>query len=309
VLTVSEKRVAVMNPDILLLRAAVPSDAPVYGRLMSHGFAGPDFERRFAWQYFNELDHSTLFIAEVAGEPVGMSGVELRPLSNGWLSGAMIDVVVAPAWRRRGVLRAVAGAIESHARSRGAFVLTSLVNSAGAAAVENIAGWSVRRSIPILRRATAPAFAPEPAYEGIAPGSDAPVRFERSDRYRRWRFAEHPFYRYLFAASSDGTTAVLKLFGSPPNGDIVEVFGALDDMRSLESAYRAATSALFAAGAADALIWGALPQGERELLGRLGWREDAASGRFLAVKVLDDAATFLNDARRWRIQPADIEHY
>lgn len=276
---------------------------------MEPAFSGFDFEHRFVWQYANSLRHSTLFVAEVDGASIGMAGLEIRQLSNGWRAGAVIDVVVAAAWRKRGVFRRVIGALESFARTARVSVLTSIVNAPGAAALERINGWSLLTRIPLLRRDSTAAFPRQSVSEDIAVAGIEPVGITRDDRYREWRFRNHPFYRYQRISVSGGVEAEVKAFGSPVRGDIVEVFGSVRNVGALDAAYRCAAESLARSGATDVITWGILPPFELELLKRLGWRSEQTQDRRFAVNPLTDEAHILSDVSRWRIQPADIEHY
>ncbi len=274
---------------------------------MEQGFAGSGFERRFKWQYFNALEHSTLFIAAVDGEPAGIGGVELRRLSNGCLSGAVIDLAVAQHWRKRGVLRVLIDHIVAFARKRDTAVLTSLVNAQGAVALEHLPGWSVLAKIPLLRRDNSIEFSSQAAREGLE-SPDSSVGFVRSDQYREWRYRGHPLYKYRYVPVSERCGAIVKLYGTSPLGDILEVFGDVRSASELENAYRAAGADLASAGASESTTWGLLPSIELELVHRLGWRDDTQERSF-AVNALSNEAQVLLNVKRWRIQPADIEHY
>lgn len=276
---------------------------------MEQGFSGDDFERRFTWQYFNDLGHSTLFIAEAGGRAVGITGLELRELSNGWLSGAVIDVAVAADWRKRGVMREIMTSVESVARSRGLRLLTSVVNGPGAAAIAHLKGWLVLAKIPLLRYSLEVAAPDTRRSGGLSPEQGPSVGFARNEAYRSWRFRNHPYYEYRRITTSEGVEAEVKVFQPARTGDIVDVFGDTGDPCALERAYKAATAALGQMGASEVQTWGILPAKELDVLHRLGWIRDSSQERSFAMNALSSEALILQDANRWRLQPADIEHY
>jgi hypothetical protein len=194
------------------------------------------------------------------------------------------------------------------ARARGVFALTSLPNVLGSTALARIPGWSVLAEIPTLRRPVAEPLPEAPAGETLACGAANAIEYVRDDAYRRWRFQDHPFYRYV-RSDVDGAGVTTKLFGEPPVIDVLEISGVTAEPRRLEAAYRSVIDRAAEAGAVEALTWGLLPSAERELLQRLGWRRYEGPKRNFALLPLDRAARAIADASKWRVQPADIEHY
>ena len=106
----------------LLVRNAAGSDAGVIATLLTElGYpASTDFAaERLA--FFDADLSSRLQVADAAGEVVGLVATHVVPRLDGeLLSCRIVDVVVAPDYRRRGVGRALLGAAEEEARQRGA---------------------------------------------------------------------------------------------------------------------------------------------------------------------------------------------
>lgn len=84
---------------------------------------------------------SALFVAEAAGEIAGMALVKLESPSrmSDERSADIGRVVVEPAWRRRGVARALIAAAEGFARARGARWISAKIFSGNA---EALAFWA-----------------------------------------------------------------------------------------------------------------------------------------------------------------------
>lgn len=296
-------------PSSISVRTASVDDGNTYQRFMEQSFSGDWFEQRFLWQYFGTVSKSTLLLAEVGKEPVAMVGVELRRLNNGWLCGTLIDMVVAEAWRRRGVLRALEKAASEHARWSGAAAMTSLPNTLGALALGRLPGWSIVCQVPLLSRSSNHPFPPGPVSPGITLRSTPSIEVARDAAYRAWRFAAHPRNRYVMLTTDSGKTAAVKSHGTGSSvGDIVEVYGPSTSLEAFEDIYRVAAKKLAGLGARIVITWGVLPAEECELLLGLGW-ETATQERYFAAKALTPPAELLYRRESWRLQPADIEHY
>jgi len=288
------------------VRFGTPEDAGAYAALMRLAFGDVQpYELRYRWQYWSDPQHSKLLVFEADDNVAGMLGVEMRPLTNGLVSGVIRDIVVTPQHRRRGVLRRLCGEANRLVVKRGGALLASFVNAAAASALARVAGWQILTPIPVLRRDVRAELPRTRVSEGLL--AREVVAFDRNRQNRVWRFDQHPVHEYFTASFRTGI-AVMKLFGDPPSGDIVDVNAVPLELEVLEGTYRAAVERLRTMGAHEAVTWGILPASERDLLSRLGWQSGDASRSF-AVSVLRPEAKSLADASGWRLQPADIEHF
>lgn len=148
------------SPDIVI-RPATPADAPALGRLgallvaVHHGFdpqrfisPGPGTERGYGEYLSSQINapDMVVLVAEQDGEVVGyayggVEGVDWMALRGP--AGALYDLVVDPAQRRRGVGRRLLDAAVAALMEKGAprVVLSTADRNAGAQALFAEAGF------------------------------------------------------------------------------------------------------------------------------------------------------------------------
>jgi GNAT superfamily N-acetyltransferase len=111
------------------IRKARLEDAlPVASLLSELGYPTDEQQARGRLERLAEEPHTTILVAELEGEVVGLAGVRAeRLLEHDDASARLIALVVAQRQRRRGVGRSLVEAAEEEARALGCFriVLTS----------------------------------------------------------------------------------------------------------------------------------------------------------------------------------------
>jgi ribosomal protein S18 acetylase RimI-like enzyme len=129
------------------IRSARPGDAPALHRMREE--AGWDQEKVAAWIAASIAGERPTWVAELAGQAVGMVSLELADsdpeVADGDGVAAVTSLSVLASAGRRGIGRALTVFAEGQARARGVRVLTLNTRPTNAAAIALYEGLGYRR--------------------------------------------------------------------------------------------------------------------------------------------------------------------
>lgn len=292
-------------------RLANKSDIPVIMTLVNAQYTRKKNEAYFQWQFFNSYYPTVLMCAFEGNKLVGMFGLQKRRLTNGVAIGHLIDLLVAPEWRGRGIFKEMG--LRAFTYFPDIQALSVLPNSSGKTACEKAFGMKTIAKIDdlVLRslvRAESPNFAPSQPF--VSPPNY--FRFTTNNDYRLWRYDISPVYSYNKIGLSNAASAIIKLFTDPTTGeiwgDIVDYDCRSGDHNELGDLFLLTIDYLFEKGASSINTW-ALPH---TLLH--GWLtsvgfEKLSRERYFCVKALQSVHNYLYDVAQWDLVQADAEIY
>lgn len=138
----------------MIFRLATPSDVPALCELLEILFAiEADFEfdapsaRRGFELFFAHPDRAAIFVAEEAGEVIGMCSAQITiSTARGGYSAWIEDVILKPEFRGCGLMPQLLGELEKWARERGALRLQNLCDLTNAPALAFYEKWGAKRT-------------------------------------------------------------------------------------------------------------------------------------------------------------------
>ena len=136
-----------MHANRWVIRPVRPDDAPALRRMREE--AGWDVEKVPAWITASISGERPTWVAEIAGETVGMVSLEFvdpdPEVADGEEVAAVTSLSVLASAARRGIGRALTVLAEEQARARGVRVLTLNTRPTNAAAIALYEGLGYRR--------------------------------------------------------------------------------------------------------------------------------------------------------------------
>jgi GNAT superfamily N-acetyltransferase len=298
--------------DSITVRPARETDIPQLVVLMNNQYARKKNGSYFVWQYFASYYPAILMCAFQDTELVGMFGVQKKELNNGVIVGQATDLLVSPAWRRRGVFTMLGQRATSYFRKLD--VICVLPNQNGRNACENAFGWKTVGKIDsvILRENS---FG-NPHRELSAPERERKkkdlARFKYDSGVRAWRFDRHPDYNYEYINLLSGEFAVVKRFTDPLTGDcfgdIVDVECDLNNPDRIRELFVQSIMNLKERNISGITSW-ALPHTLlRSVVEDLGFVV-VPQERYFCLDVLRNEFNYLYDLSNWHLVQADSEIY
>ncbi len=315
----------------LNIRHAGPGDGPAFVALFNTYYKRKTSLEYFKWQFFHSPFESRLFTAFDKDRLVGIYGIKIIPLTNGIVTGFVVDVLIDESYRRRGIGHLLETEAENFCREKKAAVLSVLPNAAGNAAFKSYGWKSVAKidtlvmdrpvlsesdNVPVLSESDNVPVLPEGA--GVPAGwidpIDPYIEFAKGREFREWRYDRHPVYKYENIALDNANFAITKAFTDPFNGnryqDIVEiVYNGPAELRSLlgkifEQEQAGQTGQTGQTGTLT--VW-ALPHTPLfGFLSDLGFRA-LQQERFFCLKVLDQRIDWLYQVDKWNLSEIDAE--
>lgn len=290
-------------------RLATEVDIPHMVALFNATYKRQVSNAYFSWQFISSY-YPTIYLCAFEGERfVGVFGLQKRRLTNGTKVGHLIDLMVSPDYRGKGIFtqlgqRAIAFFPDLDA-------LSVLPNLAGKEACEKAFGMKTIAKINplLLKKSEEPLEVP---IASAATSAQVLLEFEKNDAYRRWRYESNPWYRYTLAAYDTGDM-VTKTFTDPSTQetfvDIVDFRAKDDGLRKLAKLFTMGSNTiLFDQGFQSITTW-ALPHTPLyTVLKSLGYSEFPQE-RYFCVKALCFEAESVYDIRQWNLVQADAEIY
>jgi len=294
--------------DQLMLRPATALDASQFVELMNSQYARKKDTRYFDWQYIHPCDPTILMCAFEAGKLCGMFGLKKRELNNGVVVGQVIDMLIVPTWRKKGLFRALAEeAVQQMEQELD--IVCVLANAVGNYAVQKSLGYQHIGTIKTHLLKTSEYISGTSIEEDILNEGKDNVRFVKSQEYNRWRFDENPCYSYETICVKEAT-AWVKIFADPVTsikyGDIVDIESSKTSATSLRGVLCAACDYLKLQNVKGITVWAMVGSLLREMAESIGFQESDQE-RYFCAKVLNPKCEYLIEFHNWRLVEADSE--
>ncbi|MDD5129532.1 MAG: GNAT family N-acetyltransferase [Candidatus Omnitrophica bacterium] len=291
------------------LRPANALDAAQFVEIMNSQYARKKNQEYFYWQYINPPEPTVLMCAFQGDQMCGMFGLKKRKLNNGVVIGQAIDMLIAPAWRKKGLFPELARqAVQYFGKEFD--VLSVLANAAGNHAVVRSLGWRNAGIIKtfFLKNPQSVTCRPDGTDAGDCAGK---VRFQKDQDYRNWRFDKNPCYSYK-AVSVENATAWVKVFIDPLTnlryGDIVDFDIPCLEAMNFRNLFYAACEYLKLQKVEAITVW-ALPGGLlRNIAESFGFQETSQE-RYFCLKIISPKCAYLDKFINWDLSEADSEIY
>jgi hypothetical protein len=293
----------------IIIRPANADDALPFIELMNKYVLRKKNTDYFYWQYINAVNPTALFMAYDRDILAGYCGVKIQPLSNSYLCGFIIDLIIHENYRNRALFFLLERAIHEFALNNLAVAVASLPNHKGMIAHKNLEGWNNLCQVfeLIVRPRVACAIA-----QNKSKTPKELISFKKDDRYRNWRYARHPEYKYTYIKLKSGEFAITKIFADPVTGerfgDIVDFECALNNAEILGELFLRAVLEFKEQGLDNVTAW-ALPHTDLySALKSIGFKE-VPKERYFCVKVIEPKYEYLYDLASWHLVQADSEIY
>lgn len=271
-------------------RLTEPRDIPQLVELVNAQYARKKTPAYFTWQFFESYYETICMGAFDHDALVGMFGLQRRMLTNGLVMGHLIDLLVDPRWRGKGVFSELADRSLSHFKDLRAFSV--LPNGYGKAACERLGFRTIAKIddlVLVKKKYLVPKEIPVLPMPSLA--------YAANDAYRVWRFEKNPTYRYETVQDN-----VTKIFTDPVTG---EKFG---DIVAYQKNPMPAVDSFFDRNIEQISTW-ALPHSPLfPFLQQTGF-VPLQRERYFCIKTLDQNLDSLYDITHWRLVPADAELY
>jgi len=289
----------------IFYRFAKKSDIPQLVDLMNAQYARKKNERYFLWQYFNSVQPTILTVALINQEVIGMFGLQKRKLNNGAVVGQAIDLLVSFRWRGKGIFKELAE--ETIEYFSDIDILCVLPNLNGKNACEKGLGWKTLGKINSMFLKNDAEKSTE-IIKNHGPKKDL-IKFDYNPKIRKWRFNQHPIYKYSKVGNSN-KFATVKVFKDPLTrqcyGDIVDFECDINNESTLKDLFLEAILCLKKQGLKTITTW-ALPHTcLYKVIKSLGFIETPRE-RYFCLKVLNRKYKNLYDFSNWHLVQADAE--
>jgi GNAT superfamily N-acetyltransferase len=218
------ERVKQLNPTIVIREAAL-SDADKFVSLFNTYYKRKTNIGYFTWQFFDTPCPSKLFAAFDGDQLVGFFGVKIYPVTGNINTGFVVDFLIHETYRKRGIGYLLAGEVENFCSKNKVAVLTGLPNAFGNAALRSM-GWQSIAKIDTLINEKIETLDIDLNDVEIQEQKKL-VQFKKTDELNKWRFDDHPVYKYDRISVDKNNYAVIKVFIDPVTGnsflDIVDL--------------------------------------------------------------------------------------
>jgi GNAT superfamily N-acetyltransferase len=299
-----------------------------YARKVARGY--------YDWQFFRTPFPCRLLFATTAdGDFAGCYGCQLKPSLDGATRLAWtLDMMVAPAWQRKGVFKAMARSAEEWASSQSVAALCVMANAQGQAALVGGMKWRPVTTFTDFVCQSPEVVQPEREVEQAGLLLSKIDRFDdallepthtvgqgsartfRSADYMNWRFVEHAQHRYdllaLQVRGEDQGYVALKVFTDPHTGhrfgDIVDIGWARSLDGSLPMILRRVLEHFQDMGVRTASTW-LQTNTPLDPAGAAAGFVPTERKRYFCCKAIDSKNRWLEDVSRWSITMTEAEVY
>lgn len=284
-------------------RQARSNDIPALIKLMNNQYKRKKNKDYFIWQFFRSEYTIVLIVAQFQNEIVGMLGLQKRILSNNAKIGQVIDMLISPDFRGRGIFsKMINHSIEKLGKIDAICVLP---NQNGKRAVEKL-GWEKLANINDL-------ILEGRLHESIVDlkfkGTNV-IAFNYSEAIINWRFNHHPNHEYYINSIDDSNFTVSKIFEDPITnqkfGDIV--YSKISTAEKLHEILINTIKFLNTKGIYSITTWALQHTKEYKVLIQLGFKQKIRE-RYFLLKVYNSKFDNLYKINNWHLFQADAEMY
>jgi hypothetical protein len=277
--------------------------------LMNSQYARQKTPQYFRWQYFESYFPAVLMGAFADDSLVGMFGLQKKKLNNGLCIGQLIDLLIAPDWRKKGLFNQLAD--KAYGFYNDIEIFCVLPNLNGKNACEKSLGFKTIAKIDslVLKDQGLNNDNSSDKSTGDAKQSSL-IAFEKNDEYRKWRFDKNPEYKYDRVTGSCGAFSITKIFKDPVTGD---QYGDIVEYESentglLSELFHKTTEELFKTDIKNITTW-ALPHTEIfQILKNMGFVESSQE-RYFCIKIFNESLEKLDNINNWHLTQSDAELY
>ncbi len=277
-------------------------------------------EQFYLWQCFENINPSVLFVAEEDYRICGMFGIQKRRISTGACGGQVSWINVAKDHRGTGLFAALGSAALSCFPELDFLFIFS--NEAGRKPCEtklDLFFPGMIRTMVLFNFPGQPK-SKHPVFEKIDSNTRFPpdhrfqngISFERTQKFRAWRFAHSPVYDYFKLELVSGVFSVFKIYKNPSSGeifgDIVDLECPLSDREKTTSLIKSTCAILRTMGAQAVSIWAVPETYFYLLLTEMGFRESNRQTNF-GIRSLHPGYNYLYDFDRWTIFQSDATNF
>lgn len=302
------------------IRIADRNDIKGIVELQKHIY--PEYNRDapfFVWQCFENANPSILVVAQENTSVVGTFGIQKIRTTTGLYGGQISWIIIA-----------------QHKRGSGLFARMSQLALESIQGLDFIFIFANKEAVLPCKKRLGMAFIGELSQLVAKPGpagdctdtsvetvsnatrfdklfcSAGTVTFERTERYRRWRYANSTVYTYFKVSVPSGEYAVIKLFedrhSSQVKGDIVDFECDLLDSLKLQSLFHAASLELGKMGATTITTWAVPGSNVQSLLEEMGFvKSDHRT--FFGARIFNQEHGRLCDLGAWHLVQSDASNY
>jgi N-acetylglutamate synthase-like GNAT family acetyltransferase len=289
-------------------RAAKKSDIGQLVNLMNGQYARQKNARYFLWQFFKPVQPSTLIVAINNKKIIGMFGIQKKILSNKVIVGQLIDLLILPDYRDRGIFKTMAG--KALLRFKNLQAIIVFPNQNGKRACEKSLGMKTLAKIDSLILDTKNFQDHSDKTNFDNKNISQLIQFKKTDTWRHWRYNLHPDYKYKKIIKNKDNFLIVKIFEDPLTkmkyGDIVDI--KQKKITDLAILVAKANNYFIKKNIKLITTW-ALPHTQiSQFFKQLGFKP-LSQERYFCVKVLKSKNKNLYDINNWQLVQADAEIY
>lgn len=266
------------------------------------------------WQYFNHEVPTIVFGAFHKNELIGCEALQLAQLSNGIVSGIIIDVIIHTAYRGNGIFGLIEDAITSYAHLNNIDIIWSIANQAGMTAMVK-AG---RRNVGKIRQQSLSLedynhFCKQSVkYDNVHKALEIEKVNRNYSDTLDWKFKNNPRFLYHEVAINDIQKSYIKLFDDKKKGilvgDIVFYPRPVTNDGMFVELIQKSCEKLFSLGTTMVSIWAVEHSPQFNILKQFGFKEDGYI-KYLTCKILNEEYSYLYDLKYWDLAQADSEMF
>jgi len=286
---------------------ASEKDIPQLVKLFNSHYTIKKNDDYFLWQYFKSPLPTVLVCAFYDKKIIGMFGLQKKLLSNNIKIGQIIDILIAPDFRKMGIFKKLSK--EAFLLFKDIEIYCVFANLNGKSACEKSLNFKTIHKIDqlVFDYNIKNDKKNNQKYNII---NNNLVKFKKSNQFRIWRYFNHPHYRYQKISFNKNTFAIVKVFDEPNTnqrlGDIVEIkFSSDKDIVNLFNKLLKH----FKDNNINKITTWALPHTKQyDVLSSLNFK-CIDSERYFCIKSNHKKYDFLKNQNTWSLEQADTEIY
>jgi len=273
----------------------------------------------FVWQCFENVNQSVLIIARQNTAIVGMLGIQKIQTTNGLFGGQFSWIVVAENKRKSGLFAKMSSlALESFPALDFIFIFANrnaLLPCAKTLGIKFIGdGYqliSKNNSADTCTASYLEHIDIRTVFNNI-PCSERGISFLKTERYRRWRYANSTVHQYFKLSIPSGEYAIIKIFNEKQSsriiGDIVDFECNILDIQQIRRLFNAVFFKLKKMGAKIVTTWAVPGSTLRCVLEEMGFSESDPCSSF-GINILNEKYDHLYNVNAWHLVQSDATNY
>lgn len=280
-------------------------------------------EKYLYYHWNNNVVPSYLIGAFDNNTLIGVFGIQKKKMSNGLICGYLTNLNICKEWQGYGIFRKLGELAVSHYEDID--FLCVIANKRAKNAVEKSFGFKTVMNIKMLlldnTECESLNGSNEYVYEPVTQDYSFPtsrkhspekIAFVYDQLYRRWRYGEHPIYKYSVVKNLSGDFSVVKIFIDSEKrkciGDIVDI-ECENHRQHASSLIMASLTALNKHFKIDTFATFSVPKSDLfEILKKIGFHSSEYEVYF-QIKTLKSGLDYLYFNDNWQLKQADLTNY